>query len=50
MLIHPVTGEVLGVEEDTIGTIEILEVKPNYAVGKIKKEALPFKTGYKVKW
>lgn len=49
MLIHPVTGEVLGVEEDTIGTIEILEVRPNYAVGKIKKQNLPFKMGYKVK-
>ena len=49
MLIHPVTGEVLGVEEDTIGTIEICEVKPNYAVGEIKKHNMPFKTGYKVK-
>lgn len=42
MLIHPVTGEVLGVEEDTIGTIEILEVRPNYAVGKIKKTKSSF--------
>lgn len=49
MLIHPVTGEVLGVEEETIGTIKIREVKPNYAVGEIKKQHLPFKTGYKVK-
>ena len=49
MLMHPVTGEVLGVEEETIGTIKISEVKPNYAVGEIKKQDAIFKTGHKVK-
>lgn len=49
MLIHPVTGEVLGTEEETLGTIKICEVKSNYAVGEIKKEKVPFKAGNKVK-
>lgn len=49
MLMHPVTGEVLGVEEDVIGAIKICEVKPNYAVGEIKKQAMPFHAGHKVK-
>lgn len=49
MLIHPVTGEVLGTEEETLGTIKICEVKSNYAVGEIKKKKVPFKTGNKVK-
>lgn len=49
MLIHPVTGEVLGTEEETIGTIKICEVKSNYAVGEVKKQKIPFKVGNKVK-
>lgn len=36
-LIHPVTGEIMGMEEITIGEIVIVEVKPNYAVGELKK-------------
>lgn len=49
MLIHPVTGEVLGVEEETIGSIKVTAVKPNYAVGQIKSNKLDIKAGYKVK-
>lgn len=49
MLIHPVTGEVLGVEEETIGSIKVTDVKPNYAVGQIKSNKCDIKAGYKVK-
>jgi len=49
MLIHPVTGEVLGVEEETIGSIKVTDVKPNYAVGQIKNNKCDIKAGYKVK-
>lgn len=49
MLIHPVTGEVLGVEEETIGSIKVTAVKPNYAVGQIKNNKCDIKAGYKVK-
>lgn len=49
MLIHPVTGEVLGTEEETIGLIKIREVKSNYAVAEIKKQKIPFRVGNKVK-
>lgn len=49
MLIHPVTGEVLGVQEENIGVVKVTEVKPHYAVGEIKKTKCDVKTGYKVK-
>lgn len=48
-LIHPATGEILGVEEITIGELVITEVKPNYAVGKIKKCEDVIKAGDQVK-
>lgn len=37
VLIHPVTKEILGVEEQNLGILEITEVKPNYSLGEIKK-------------
>lgn len=48
-LIQPQTGEVIGIKEKNLGTIEIIEVSKNYAVGKIKKQKGDFKRGYKVK-
>ena len=48
-LIQPQTGEVIGIKEKNLGTIEIVEVSKNYAVGKIKKQKGDFKRGYKVK-
>lgn len=48
-LIHPQTGEFIGVKEKNLGTIEIVEVSKNYAVGKIKKQKGDFKKGNKVK-
>lgn len=37
VLVHPVTEEVLGMEEIVIAEIVITDVKPNYAVGELKK-------------
>ena len=48
-LIQPQTGEVIGIKEKNLGTIEIIEVSKNYAVGKIKKQKDDFKRGNKVK-
>lgn len=48
-LIQPQTGEFIGIKEKNLGTIEIVEVSKNYAVGKIKKQKGDFKRGYKVK-
>ena len=38
-LIHPVTGEVLGVREKPLGKIEIVDVQPKFTVGKITEES-----------
>lgn len=48
-LIHPVTGEILGVKECICGTIKVKDVKANYAIGEIKKEKSMFKVGDKIK-
>lgn len=48
-LIQPQTGELIGVKEKLLGTIEIVEVSKNYSVGKIKKQKGDFKRGNKVK-
>lgn len=48
-LIQPQTGEFIGVKEKFLGTIEIIEVSKNYAVGKIKKQNGDFKRGNKVR-
>ena len=48
-MIQPQTGEVIGIKEKNLGTIEIIEVSKNYAVGKIKKQKDDFKRGNKVK-
>lgn len=48
-LVHPVTGEILGVEEEIVGSMKITEVKPNYAVGEIKKQSGKIAAGCKVK-
>ena len=48
-LIHPVTGEIMGVEEITIGELVITEAKLNYSVGEIKKCEDIVKTGDQVK-
>ena len=37
MLMDPITGEILGVEEEVIGTLKVEEVKPQYSMGVIKK-------------
>lgn len=37
MLMDPITGEILGVEEEVIGTLKVVEVKPQYSMGVIKK-------------
>jgi hypothetical protein len=37
-LIHPVTGEVLGVQEKKLGTIKVVDVQPKFTVGEIIDE------------
>lgn len=48
-LVHPVTGEILGIKETTLGTVKVTDVKSNYAIGEIKKEKSTFKVGDKIK-
>lgn len=36
-LIQPKTGQIIGVKEKLLGTIEIVEISKSYSVGKIKK-------------
>lgn len=36
-LVDPASGDILGVEEEEIGTMKIEEVMPKYAVAKVKK-------------
>lgn len=36
LLMDPVTGDILGVEEEIVGSLKVEEVKPQYSVGKIK--------------
>ena len=38
-LIHPVTGEVLGVQEKLLGRITITDVQPKFTVGEITDES-----------
>lgn len=38
-LVHPVTGEVLGVQETRLGTIKIVDVQPKFTVGEITDES-----------
>lgn len=37
LLIDPITGEIIGVSEEVLGTLKVEEVKPQYSIGKIKK-------------
>lgn len=48
-LIHPVTNEIIAVEEIPIGEIVITEVKPQYAIGEIKKSQDTIQAGDKVR-
>lgn len=48
-LVHPVTGEILGIKEKTLGTVKVKDVKSNYSIAEIKKEKSTFKTGDKIK-
>ncbi|OUO41678.1 hypothetical protein B5F82_00400 [Megamonas hypermegale] len=48
-LVHPVTGEILGIKETTLGTVKVKDVKSNYSIAEIKKEKSAFKTGDKIK-
>lgn len=48
-LIHPVTGEILGIKETTLGTVKVRDVKSNYSIAEIKKEKSVFKVGDKIK-
>ena len=48
-LVHPVTGEILGIKEKTLGTVKVKDVKSNYYIAEIKKEKSTFKTGDKIK-
>ena len=36
LLMDPVTGDILGVEEEIVGSLKVEEVKPQYSIGKIK--------------
>ena len=36
-LVDPITGDILGVAEEVIGTLKVEEVKPQYSVGVVKK-------------
>lgn len=36
LLMDPVSGDILGVEEEIVGSLKVEEVKPQYSVGKIK--------------
>lgn len=49
LLVHPVTGEILGVEERIVGKVKVNDVKPNYAVAEMKKGSDLIKTGNKIK-
>lgn len=49
VIYHPITGDILGVEEEFVGTMKITDVKSNYAVGKLKKNEGAVKKGDKVK-
>lgn len=46
---HPVTGEIITVEENNIGKLKITEVKSNYSIGEIKKNKGEIRVGDKVK-
>lgn len=46
---HPVTGEILGATEESIGEMEITDAKPNYSAGVVKKSERAIKRGDKVK-
>lgn len=48
-LIQPKTGQIIGVKEKLLGTIEIVEISKSYSVGKIKKQKDDFKRGNKVR-
>lgn len=48
-LVHPVTGEILGIKEKTLGTVKVKDVKSNYSIAEIKKEKSAFKAGDKIK-
>lgn len=48
-IIHPVTHEILGIEEIPVGEMKVTEVKPNYSVGDITKGEGRVQTGDKVK-
>ena len=48
-LVHPATGEILGIKETVLGTVKVKDVKSNYSIAEIKKEKGSFKTGDKIK-
>lgn len=44
-IVHPVTGEILGVDEKFVGTVKVVKVQDRLSVGKLKEcEVTPVKT------
>ena len=37
ILLDPITGEIIGVSEEVIGSLRVEDVKPQYSMGKVKK-------------
>jgi len=48
-LIDPASGDVIGVEEEELGFLKVIEVKGNYCVMQIKKGEGKIKAGCKIK-
>ncbi|CAI2717265.1 FG-GAP repeat domain-containing protein [Nitrospina watsonii] len=44
-IVHPVTGEVVGRKETDIGTIEVVEVRTNYSVARVRDTLQPIQNG-----
>lgn len=48
-LVHPDTGEILGIKETVLGTVKVTNVYSKYSIAEIKKEKSAFKPGDKIK-
>ena len=46
---HPVTGEIITVEEDYLGQLKVVEVNSNYSVCEIVKAKKDVQKGDKIK-
>lgn len=49
VITHPVTGEIIGVEEEELGVAKIIDAKSNYSICKVTKSERPIRKGDKVK-